>query len=78
MLTELPPKRRLVQEIDADDKVYRELMRPVIEMLGSLRALHPEARERAVLEEQVGRGERQATGVAKGAVCRGFCSRPAG
>ena len=65
VLTELPPKRRLVQEIDADDKVYRELMRPVIEMLGSLRALHPEARERAVLEEQVGRGERQATGVAK-------------
>lgn len=41
VLTELPPKRRLVQEIDADDKVYRELMRPVIEMLGSLRALHP-------------------------------------
>ena len=40
-------------------------MRPVIEMLGSLRALHPEARERAMLEEQVGRGERQATGVAK-------------
>ncbi len=54
VLTELPPKRRLVQEIDADDKVYRELMRPVIEMLGSLRALHPEARERAMLEEQVG------------------------
>ena len=65
MLTELPPKRRLVQEIDADDHVYRELMRPVIELLGSLRALHPEAKERAMLEEQVGRGERQATGVAK-------------
>lgn len=40
-------------------------MRPVIELLGSLRALHPEAKERAMLEEQVGRGERQATGVAK-------------
>ena len=65
VLTELPPKRRLVQEIDADDRVYRELMRPVIELLGSLRALHPEAKERAMLEEQVGRGERQATGVAK-------------
>lgn len=26
MLAELPPKRRLVQEIDSDDKVYRELM----------------------------------------------------
>ena len=65
VLRELPPKRRLVQEIDADDKVYRELMRPVIEMLGSLRVLHPEDRERAMLEEQISRGERQATGVAK-------------
>lgn len=77
VLTELPPKRRLVQEIDADDKVYRELMRPVIEMLGSLRALHPEARERAMLEEQVGRGERRPRR-GESAVCRGFCSRPAG
>lgn len=65
VLAELPPKRRLVQEIDSDDKVYRELMRPVMDKLGSLLALHPDARERALLEEQVGRGERQATGVAK-------------
>ena len=65
MLAELPPKRRLVQEIDSDDKVYRELMRPVMDKLGSLLALHPDAKERAMLEEQVGRGERQATGVAK-------------
>ncbi len=65
VLAELPPKRRLVQAIDSDDKVYRELMRPVMDQLGSLLALHPDARERALLEEQVGRGERQATGVAK-------------
>lgn len=65
VLAELPPKRRLVQEIDSEDKVYRELMRPVMDQLGSLLALHPDARERALLEEQVGRGERQATGVAK-------------
>ena len=65
VLTELPPKRRLVQEIDSDDKVYRELMRPVMDKLGSLLALHPDAKERAMLEEQAGRGERQATGVAK-------------
>lgn len=65
VLAELPPKRRLVQEIDSDDKAYRELMRPVMDQLGSLLALHPDARERALLEEQVGRGERQATGVAK-------------
>ena len=65
VLRELPPKRRLVQEIDADDRVYRELMRPVMEKLGSLAALHPDDRERALLEEQISRGERQATGVAK-------------
>lgn len=65
VLAELPPKRRLVQEIDADDRVYRELMRPVMEMLGSLRALHPDAKERALLEERISAGERQATGVAK-------------
>ncbi|MBR5301863.1 MAG: DEAD/DEAH box helicase [Clostridia bacterium] len=65
VLSELPPKRKLVQEIDADDKVYRELMRPVMEMLGSLKALHPDAKERALLEERISAGERQATGVAK-------------
>ena len=43
----------------------RSSLETVIELLGSLRALHPEAKERAMLEEQVGRGERQATGVAK-------------
>lgn len=65
VLSELPPKRRLVQEIDSDDKVYRELMRPVMEMLGSLRALHPDAKERTLLEERISAGERQATGIAK-------------
>ena len=65
VLSELPPKRRLVQEIDSDDKTYRELMRPVMEMLGSLRELHPDAKERALLEERISAGERQATGVAK-------------
>jgi len=65
VLKELPPKRRLVQEIDSDDRVYRELMKPVIELLGSLRELHPDAKERALLEERIHSGERQATGVAK-------------
>ena len=65
VLIELPPKRRLVQEIDTDDRVYRELMRPVMELLGSLSALHPDARERALLEERISAGERQATGIAK-------------
>ena len=65
VLSELPPKRRLVQEIDSDDKVFRELMKPVMVMLGSLRELMPDAKERALLEERISAGERQATGVAK-------------
>lgn len=65
VLKELPPKRRLVQEIDSDDKVYRELMRPVMEKMGSLKALLPDDKERALLEEEISRAERQATGVAK-------------
>lgn len=65
VLAELLPKRRLVQEIDADDRVYKELMRPVMQMLGSLAALHPQDKERILLEEQISRAERQATGVAK-------------
>ena len=35
VLDQLPPKRRLVQEIDADDAVYRELMIPAMEALRS-------------------------------------------
>ena len=37
VLDQLPPKRRLVQEIDADDAVYRELMIPAMEALRRLR-----------------------------------------
>ncbi|MBP3656489.1 MAG: DEAD/DEAH box helicase [Clostridia bacterium] len=72
VLRELPPKRRLVQEIDSDDRVYHELMRPVMEMLGSLLALHPDAKERALLEERISAGERQATGIAKAPFAAAF------
>lgn len=65
VLKELPPKRRLVQEIDSDDAVYRTLMRPVIETLGSLRTLEMDGSRRALMEEQVSQQERQATGIAK-------------
>ena len=64
VLKELPPKRRLVQEIDADDTVYQTLMRPVIHTLGALNAEADPSR-RAILEEQVSQQERQATGIAK-------------
>ena len=66
VLPELPEKRRLVQQIDADDMVYRRLMQPVLEKLRLLRAdgdMPPSAR--ALLMDQISLEERQATGIAK-------------
>ncbi len=66
VLPELPEKRRLVQEIDFDDLVYRRLMQPVLEKLKLLRedgSLSSSAR--ALLIDQISLEERQATGIAK-------------
>ncbi len=66
VLPELPPKRRLVQEIDGDDKVYRQLMQPVLEKLMHWKQEESlTASQRAILEEQISKEERQATGLAK-------------
>jgi SNF2 family DNA or RNA helicase len=65
VLPELPPKRRLVQEIDLDDAVYRRLMLPALEKLHTLRGGELTPSQRALLEEQVSQDERQATGIAK-------------
>ncbi len=66
VLPELPEKRRLVQEIDADDALYVRLMAPVWEKLYRWRqdqALTASAR--ALLEDQISQDARQATGLAK-------------
>jgi SNF2 family DNA or RNA helicase len=65
VLTELPPKRRLVQEIDWDDDVYRRMMIPALKKLALLRSDIESASQRALIEEQICRDERQATGIAK-------------
>ncbi len=66
VLPELPEKRRLVQEIDADDAVFQRLMRPVREKLSLWRSGDAmTASERALLEDQISQGARQATGIAK-------------
>ena len=64
VLAELAPKRRLVQEIDWDDALYRELMKPVAQQLDLLRATDDPAR-RALIEDAICQRERQATGLAK-------------
>ncbi|MBQ3669546.1 MAG: DEAD/DEAH box helicase [Clostridia bacterium] len=64
VLKELPPKRRLVQYIDFDDKLYAELMRPLRERFTSLACAETPS-EKALIEEQICQIQRQATGVAK-------------
>ena len=64
VLEELAPKRRLVQEIDWDDKVYRALMAPVATQLVKLRQTDAPS-QRAIIEDAICQQQRQATGVAK-------------
>ena len=64
VLTQLAPKRRLVQEIDWDDAVYRELMAPVARQLQLLRATDDPSR-RAIIVDAISQTQRQATGIAK-------------
>ena len=66
VLSELPPKRRLVQELDWNDRVYARLMEPVLPQL--LRWKQGEgltASQRAILEDSISQQARRATGVAK-------------
>ena len=65
VLSQLPPKRRLVQEIDWDDALYRELMAETLPKLRRLRRSDLSASERALIEDQICQDERQATGCAK-------------
>lgn len=64
VLSQLAPKRRLVQEIDWDDSVYRELMLPVAQQLALLKQTSDPA-QRAIIEDAISQRQRQATGVAK-------------
>ena len=66
VLPELPDKRRLVQLIDADDTVFMRLMRPVIKELREwVEDQSASPSQRALLENKLSQGERQATGIAK-------------
>ncbi len=66
VLKELPPKRRLVQELDWNDRVYARLMEPILPQLLRWKTDASLSRqERSMLEEMISRRDRQATGVAK-------------
>ncbi|MBQ3574074.1 MAG: DEAD/DEAH box helicase [Clostridia bacterium] len=64
VLSELAPKRRLVQEIDWDDAVYREMMIPVAHQLELLKNTSDPS-QRAIIEDAICQRQRQATGIAK-------------
>ncbi|HZK34274.1 MAG TPA: DEAD/DEAH box helicase [Bacillota bacterium] len=64
VLTELPPKRRLVQEIDSDAGVYDTLMESTMEKVMLLDSEEPSLDKRR-LQDQIAQEERQATGIAK-------------
>ena len=64
VLKELPPKRRLVQEIDWDDSLYRDMMSSAMDKLTLLSETMNTA-QRTLLEDQICQEERQATGCAK-------------
>ncbi len=65
VLKELPPKRRLVTEIDFDDSLYKKLIAPILPMLVSLKEESLNASQRALLENHISQEDRQATGLAK-------------
>ena len=66
VLTDLPPKRRLVMAVDSDDAVYRKLMQPVHQTILQFKNdSEANASQRALWEMEIERGERQATGIAK-------------
>lgn len=65
VLRELPPKRRLVQELDWNDRVYAALMKPILPAITRWRSAELTPSQRAVLEESISQQARQATGVAK-------------
>lgn len=66
VLPELPEKRRLVQQIDADDALYQQLMTPVREKLRRWQwDREMKNSDRAILEDQISQEARQATGLSK-------------
>ena len=66
VLSELPPKRRLVQTLDLNDQLYARLMAPVIaELTQWKQSSNLTAAQRQILENSISLHARQATGIAK-------------
>ncbi|GGF86553.1 DEAD/DEAH box helicase [Paenibacillus aceti] len=64
VLTELPPKRRIVQEIDADEKTFIREMKSVFELIERYDTIADNF-EKGRAKREIAQEVRQATGVAK-------------
>ena len=66
VLSDLPPKRRLVMTVDSSDAVYQKLMAPLYGKVDQLRLGEGlSGSQRSLLKMEIEQGERQATGIAK-------------
>lgn len=65
VLSELPEKRRLVQEIDINLPTYRAKMQEIVGKIKEYQTQELTKQERALLEGNISNAERQATGLAK-------------
>ena len=65
VLPQLPPKRRLVQEIDFSLSIYKKFMSGTKNLLLRLTGEELSNSDRALLIEQISQQDRQATGLAK-------------
>ena len=73
VLTELPTKRRIVQEIDSDEKTFTKEMKSVFELLERYDTIADHF-ERGRAKREIGERMRQATGVSKAPYVAAFVS----
>lgn len=73
VMKELPPKSRLVQELDHDEKSYDQMIVPVVAMAGELLKV-TDPFEKGRIERQLVSETRRATGIAKARFAAQFVS----
>ncbi|MEX2462061.1 MAG: DEAD/DEAH box helicase [Paenibacillaceae bacterium] len=71
VLSELPAKRRIVQEIDSDEKTFTKEMKSVFELIDRYDNISDHF-ERGRAKREIGEKMRQATGISKASYVAGF------
>ncbi|WP_315373108.1 DEAD/DEAH box helicase [Paenibacillus xylanexedens] len=71
VLTELPAKRRVVQEIDSDEKTFTREMKSVFDLIERYDTISDNF-EKGRVKREIGEAMRQATGISKAPYVAGF------